>query len=385
MIRGDGEIPNPDDRGAAGSFNAHDVDPVVRQILGETFAEMTVWNEAVIRDFDPNLVGAQESIELNSTFGLYEEQVLELVANERFRMLAKLGLTFELLGDKDPHKLFQYTYGSNAVRQIRLMEREADGVKIPVFFALGDANDPASAKKIKLMSHDVADDRVAREAEKIEESRIEQRIKREAPGIEVDDLSLADKHILLKHIRAAENTRTATPDKWELNQARGTLARAVTSTSNFPLLAAYKRRRLPRVTAAYQHTLSQFIGRHDPTARQVEQIIADERSQRLAALEKNVIRRQRIAKVGQGAMVGTVTVTAAVAGAAIGHIPDLPHYPLEEAYIAGYSAWQLGVRRARKYLKSRPYQASLTAIRNAGEQSTLPGQLVQEAGLIVRE
>lgn len=291
-----------------------------QRILGEAFDETEATNRAALAEFDPQDPRAHVDIELTTNFPEAEMAEPEITFSKQRAMLQRLGLEFQPLESGHKRRIFEYEYKGGEVRQIRLVKRE-DGVEIPVYTAIGSDEAGNPLERITLLSHSRAQALAQRYEENLEEQRLDKRLTQEfgleEEVLELSGYSLAQKRSLLASFEAIGELDTLKPDLSALKRVRDKLAKAMLPGSKI-MSALLSNDKLAKAKDEYEKAVAGIAKQHGLDTKSSKDLIQSEQLLRLQALNEQLRKRKRSAKIGHAALMGLFTLAGTGIGSAGG-------------------------------------------------------------------
>lgn len=331
------EQPSSDESRFDAFNDARDIESPNQRLLREVFEETTVANRITLDSFDPHIPDNRADIALVTYFPEAEAVEPLVAASKRQNMIRELGLEFQYLEDGHPDRVFQYTYRDGEVDQIRLLTR-SDGVKVPVFTALGSYEDNHAVERIRVLSYTQAQNFARRLEDQLDEHtlnvRLENEIGLDKAMLDLARLSFEDKRSMLAAYDEIQELEVIKPDTDALAQVRKKLVKTMLPGNK--LMSLMRDNKLTNAQATYEASLSGLIERCGLDAKSTKEFMQSERLQRLQLLNEQLRFRRRATKLGfvalsslatlmgtgtgiaSGAMMASETHNDTVTGAAIG-------------------------------------------------------------------
>lgn len=310
---------NPDESTSHSFKDARDLESPNQQLVREVFEETEAANRITLNNFDPNSPDIRADIALATYFPEAEAVEPQIAASKRQIMLRDLGLDFQNLESNHPDLIFQYKYRGGEVDQIRLLTR-SDGVKIPVFTALGNDEENNPVERIRLLSYAQAEEFAGQLENNLDEHKLDARLKNEI-GLDetmvgLAHLSFEDKRSMLAAYDEIQSLDVIKPDTADLNHVRTKLVKTMLPGSKF--MSLLRDSRLTKAQAAYENSMAGLVEHCELDAKAANEFMQSERLQRLQSLNEQLRFRRRITKLGLVAMSSLVTLVGTSTGAASG-------------------------------------------------------------------
>jgi hypothetical protein len=312
---------NPDESNSHSFKDARDIESPNQQLVREAFEETEAANRITLNSFDPNSPDIRADIGLVTYFPEAEAIEPQIAESKRLVMLRGLGLEFQNLEGGHPDLIFQYKYRDGEVDQIRLLTR-SDGVKVPVFTALGTDEENNPIERIRLLSYAQAEDFAGQLENNLDEHKLNARLKDEIgldeTVINLAHLSFEDKRSMLAAYDEIQNLDVIKPDTGALDHVRKKLVKTMLPGSKF--MSLLRDNRLTKAQTAYENSMSGLVEHCGFDAKATKEFIQSERLHRLQSLNEQLRFRRRVAKMGLVAMSSLVTIVGTGTGAASGAV-----------------------------------------------------------------
>lgn len=372
-------LPGQGDTGIPENFDMGSLESPAQRILRDEFEQTTVLNAAALADFDPNQTTANTVIELNTAFPEAEDGEPQLAKLMREKMLRELGLDFHMAPSHDPGTMLQYTYRDGEVDQIRLVERP-DGVRVPVLTHLASDNDGNAVERVRLLSHELAAERVARHQDNLDEQKVDLRLMKEfdldEEFLEAAGISLEDKIAMLAAFDEIGDLDVAKPDLKALEKVRQDLVKTMLPGSQF--LQTLREDKIHGATMAYGEGIVGFFEKHGVDKRSAKEILESEQLLRLTALNKQLRIRRRVATLGNTAMTAAAMVSGAMGGALIGVSVLNDYEPVAEAVVGAGLGLLAGIQKTYQLRKNSRAVENFSHLEKLDADRTLDDQLAGE-------
>lgn len=378
---------SPDESNIPSFNDARDIESPNQRLVREVFEETEVANRLTLNDFDPHNPDVRADIALITYFPEAEAAEPQIAESKRRLMLHSLGLEFQNLEIDHPDLLFQHTYRGGVVNQIRLHTR-SDGVKIPVFTALGTSQDNNPVERMRLLSYTEAGALATKFEDNLDEQKLTARLKNEIglddTLLELAHLSFEDKRSMLEAYDEIQNLEVIKPDTDVLDRVRKNLVKTMLPGNK--LMSFVRGHKLEKAQATYEASMSGLVEHYGLDTKATTELIQSERLHRLQSLNEQLRFRRLTTKIGLIAMTSLATLTGTGTGAASGAIvaieanDDTIKGAAIGALVGGGSGLWIGIEKA-VHLRRRTGLISGFSTNYFTNSSALDRQLREEQKL----